>query len=112
MDEVGLLCRSSCCADHVALGVHSGAQLVLTRLVLLQIKQKARGAMGGSSQAASMDNTTTGQGNMGQGFDQNRATWAAALPILVPTPALALVRFPFSALLQLLPGTLVVDRLR
>jgi len=28
--------------------------------------------MGGSSQASSVDNTTTGQGNMGQGFDQNQ----------------------------------------
>ncbi len=28
--------------------------------------------MGGSSQASSMDNTTTGQGNIGQGFDQNQ----------------------------------------
>lgn len=42
------------------------------KLEPLQIKQKARGAMGGSSQAPSMENTTTGQGNMGQGFDQNQ----------------------------------------
>ena len=34
-----------------------------------QIKQKARSAMGGSSQAGDMSETT-GQGNMGQGFDQ------------------------------------------
>ena len=46
--------------------------MVKVKLTPLQIKQKARGAMGGSSQASSMDNTTTGQGNMGQGFDQSQ----------------------------------------
>lgn len=33
-----------------------------------QIKEKARGAMGGSGQAGNMDNTSSGQGNVGQGF--------------------------------------------
>lgn len=37
----------------------------------MQIKQKARGAMGGSGQADDMNNPsggTSGQGNLGQGF--------------------------------------------
>lgn len=37
----------------------------------MQIKQKARGAMGGSGQADDMSNQsggTSGQGNLGQGF--------------------------------------------
>ena len=42
------------------------------RSLLLQIKSKAKGAMGGSSQAGTMDNTTTGQGNLGQGFSNNQ----------------------------------------
>ena len=41
----------------------------------MQIKQKARGAMGGSGQADDMNNPSggsSGQGNLGQGFGNNQ----------------------------------------
>lgn len=45
---------------------------MLSSWIGMQIKQNARGAMGGSGQAQNMNNPSGTQGNLGQGFDNNQ----------------------------------------